>query len=182
MSQHESSCIIFKNLPGWNIYQHCLKRRKSSALDAESEDLEIGTLSEPEWIFVFERVGAIGRKVLYDMKNKGASSSSVSTNSRFRRAQSKSADKWNETLAAAEQGDYARVAEQLKAKIADESNRSVSALQTAAQSITPEAEFVLDLRYIVRLIRLTLIIFSFLLLALCHASTDRMGPTVVQCE
>ncbi len=80
------------------MYQCCLKRRKSSALDVESEDLEIGILSEPEWIFVFERVGAIGRKVK---------------------------------------------SEQLRAKIADESICNVS----------PEAEFVLDLRYIARSIR-----------------------------
>ena len=56
------------------MYQCCLKRKKSSALDVESEDLPIGILSEPEWVFVFERVGAIGRKVKYGMTVKGAAS------------------------------------------------------------------------------------------------------------
>ena len=128
------------------MYQCCLKRRKSSALYVESEDLEIGILSEPEWIFVFERVGAIGRKVKSDMV-KGASPSSVSNDIRGRWVQSKRADKWTEILAAAEHGD--NITEQLKAKIADESIYNVS----TAQSISPEAEFVLDLRYIARSIR-----------------------------
>ena len=129
------------------MYQCCLKRKKSSALDVESEDLPIGILSEPEWVFVFERVGAIGRKVKYGMTVKGASSSSVSNDIRGRRVQSKRADKWTEILAAAEHGD--NITEQLKAKIADESIYNVS----TAQSISPEAEFVLDLRYIARSIR-----------------------------
>ena len=40
------------------MYKYCLERRNSKNLIVQSA--EVGTLSEPEWIFVFERVGALG--------------------------------------------------------------------------------------------------------------------------
>ncbi len=39
--------------------RHCLERNKTGAMN---ETINVGTLSEPEWVFVFERVAALGRK------------------------------------------------------------------------------------------------------------------------
>ncbi len=111
------------------------------------EYIETGYLSEPEWMFVFERVGALGRKVKNDKEELRRVEQAKSSVPIMAKLQRKGTDRWIEILSAAEQGDRARV-EQLKARIADENIRSELALQIQANSVTPEAEFILDLRYV----------------------------------
>ncbi len=127
---HESNCLLLNDHQGWNIYQKCLKRYKLSTHHARGEELQTGSLSESEWRFVFERVGALGRKVENDKKQ-------------FSRDQQATAS-------------VVAAFEQFKAKNSYENMRSESLLQLVAQSVTPEAEFVLDLRYFVRSVRVTL--------------------------
>lgn len=44
------------------MYQKCLRRKRISALNQPGEYLNTKTLSLQEWIFVFERVGELGRE------------------------------------------------------------------------------------------------------------------------
>jgi hypothetical protein len=53
------------------VYKYCLERHTNSTISSENEFISAGSLndslseplSEPEWTFVFERVGAIGSKI-----------------------------------------------------------------------------------------------------------------------
>jgi hypothetical protein len=56
---------------GWNVYQYCLKKKTSVTLyelegpkshNGHQDQNALGILSQPEWIFVFERVGALTGK------------------------------------------------------------------------------------------------------------------------
>jgi hypothetical protein len=110
------------------------------------EYIETGTLSEPEWMFVFERVGAVGRKVKNDKEELRRVEQAKSSFPSMPKLQRKGTDRWIEILTAAEQGDRARV-EQLRARIADENISSELEAQIQAKSVTPEPEYILDLRY-----------------------------------
>ncbi len=63
--------LAFEDRMGWNVYQYCLKRNKPATVtlneskDHKSAQMDqniIGTLNQHEWIFVFERVGALTAK------------------------------------------------------------------------------------------------------------------------
>lgn len=68
--------LVFEDRMGYNVYQYCLKRRKSAALNeskgpksAQKDQSTLGILNQQEWTYVFERFGALTAKGKAGVKN-----------------------------------------------------------------------------------------------------------------